>query len=114
MEYMLQFSCRIGHAVGFDPAVSWRGVDTSPGRAGSQVNSGLARQMIDKAKEKDLFLTEGLWTRWFPATQKWADETLQLPQPPAPCLRDYACFVMIFCMAHWLMHPQWACPSRAG
>ncbi len=35
-----------------------------------QVNSGLARQMIDKAKEKDLFLTEGLWTRWFPATQK--------------------------------------------
>ena len=37
-----------------------------------QVNSGLARQMIDKAKEKDLFLTEGLWTRWFPATQKCA------------------------------------------
>ena len=28
--------------------------------------------MIDKAKEKDLFLTEGLWTRWFPATQKCA------------------------------------------
>ena len=36
------------------------------------MNSGLAQQMIDKAKEKDLFLTEGLWTRWFPATQKCA------------------------------------------
>ncbi len=38
----------------------------------AQVNSGLAQQMIDTAKEKDLFLTEGLWTRWFPATQKCA------------------------------------------
>ncbi len=27
--------------------------------------------MINKAKEKDRFLTEGLWSRFFPATQKY-------------------------------------------
>lgn len=37
-----------------------------------QVHANLARDMIEKAKEKDVFLTEGLWSRFFPATQKCA------------------------------------------
>jgi len=36
----------------------------------AQIHANLARDMIAKAKEKDVFLTEGLWSRFFPATQK--------------------------------------------
>ena len=32
-----------------------------------------AKGMIEKAKEKDLFLMEGLWTRFIPATEKLLD-----------------------------------------
>jgi predicted dehydrogenase len=34
------------------------------------MNEGEVQMMIDKAKEKDLFLMEALWTRFIPATEK--------------------------------------------
>lgn len=40
-------------------------------------NAGQTKAMMEKAKEKNLFLMEGLWTRCFPATIKareWMDE----------------------------------------
>lgn len=37
------------------------------------LNYRQAKQMADKAKEKGLFLSEALWTRYIPATEKFLD-----------------------------------------
>lgn len=37
------------------------------------MNAGEVRNLMAKAKEKNLFLMEGVWTRCFPATRKIAD-----------------------------------------